>query len=1275
MRGIRVAARLPIRNFMLATAAFAMLAAYFFGSAVVSANPDHFAGDYFMYAKADAVNVTDARKGYEPACDTSNDKQADVSGSSNNFYGRIHSNADLAISGVGNIFHDTVSPTTELTFGANDNAPPPSSPDCQLQQDSGNTFSGGTALNITVDADPASVHGPYQIGTGAWPGNLGDHLNVDAQTFTTIEQALDTDAVCDVGSLAGTTTITITETATYENRVVCNGTGNIEIGDSGFGTMAAPFRITMISHGLIKVSGSDQFLVPASQGHGVLAFTDMPYSANPTAIEIGGSSVNVPNRAILFSPRSGQQVSGSVNSTLCLQMIGQGSLKANGSSAHFGPLAPGCGVPAEVVTQVHANLGAGQEHFNLGGGLSAVEAGTEIHDRAVVTSHTTPPSDLGGSITASRYDNGTCAGVAAETATFLPGTDFTVGPVVTLDDILPFTPAVGVYSYRVNYGGDSNENMSSVGSCEGPVHVVDASVSISPASAANEVGDDHDLTVTVTVQGGSIATGGASVTATKESGPGVLDPGTCSTPAGASPQTCDVTLTSNVAGTSVVSASASIPIDVNADGIADVTITRGTGTTALTGAAAKTWVAVRLSITPADEANEVGSDHVLTITLEQSVADGVWTGLAGECVTAGLTNDDGATAAFVDTDLVNPDCDAGPPANDTTEGNACTTAADGTCTVTISSLTAGTTSVDASWAGGTVEGATVGAKSTDPDASKTWVAVRLSITPADEANEVGSDHVLTITLEQSVADGVWTGLAGECVTAGLTNDDGATAAFVDTDLVNPDCDAGPPANDTTEGNACTTAADGTCTVTISSLTAGTTAINASWAGGTVEGATVGAKSTDPDASKTWVAVRLSITPADEANEVGSDHVLTITLEQSVADGVWTGLAGECVTAGLTNDDGATAAFVDTDLVNPDCDAGPPANDTTEGNACTTAADGTCTVTISSLTAGTTSVDASWAGGTVEGATVGAKSTDPDASKTWVAVRLSITPADEANEVGSDHVLTITLEQSVADGVWTGLAGECVTAGLTNDDGATAAFVDTDLVNPDCDAGPPANDTTEGNACTTAADGTCTVTISSLTAGTTAINASWAGGTVEGATVGAKSTDPDASKTWVAVRLSITPADEANEVGSDHVLTITLEQSVADGVWTGLAGECVTAGLTNDDGATAAFVDTDLAATTCTTGIDGTCTVTINSPTAGDTTVDASWAGGTVAGATVASKATDPDALKHWVAVGSTLLIIDEDSLDNGIHFNASGGGITPKGPDFFGISDVNDDRP
>ena len=733
-------------------------------------------------------------------------------------------------------------------------------------------------------------------------------------------------------------------------------TGNVAISPSNLSA-----QVTIVAVGTVDVSGSTQ--ANFTPFHRQLLFASEFDLANNSAnddtaedaLKVGGSSSTF--RGIVVAPSGRTQLSGSVNSWTCPVMGDRVTL--NGSLLYVS--GEECAGAANVVTEIHADDGQGDAHVNLGDGLSAVEVGTAIHDRVRVSSTNETP--LTGTITVERFATGDCTG-AAVTAVFNPGPgahdpnggDYPSGVTVDLDPVLTFTPAVGVYSFRATYDGDGGE---AIGTCEGPVHVVDASVAITPATAANEVSTNHDLTTTVSVQGGEIATGGATVTATKQSGPGTFvdpaPPGVCTTPAGASPQACDVTISSAIAGTTVVSSSASIPIDVDGDGAADITLTRSTGTTAQTGAASKTWVAVRISISPLTDANEIESSHTLTIFLEQSVEDGVWTPFGGQLVTASITNANGATAFFV----VGPTCTTG------TSG-----ATNGKCIVVISSGTVGTTTVNANWAGGTVQGATVTAKDTDPDAAKTWVNVRISISPLTDANEVGTNHVLTILLEQSVADDTWTPLAGQCVLAGVVNDDGASATFVDTDPA-ADCDGQAP-----EGNSCVTAANGTCTVTISSPTAGSTTVEASWSG-TAGGAVIGAKVTEPDAVKTWVAVRITITPAEDTNPVGTQHVLTITLEQSVADGIWTALAGECVTATLSDADGSTTSFVDTDAA-ADCNG-----DATEGNACVTGATGTCTVTITSPTAGTTTIEATWPGGTVAGAAITAKATDPDAIKHWV----------------------------------------------------------------------------------------------------------------------------------------------------------------------------------------------------------------------------------------------------------------------------------------------------
>ncbi len=298
------------------------------------ADDAHNAGDYLIFAKAAGDGQTDDPKAYEPVCDDANDKQADVSGSNSSFYGRIHSNADLAISGTDNWFRDTISPNSELTYGVNDG---PSSA-CQLQAEEDNIYDGGWPLNISGDGDPAGIQGPYQIGPNGWPGNLGNYLDANGMTFgNDINQVLP-GVTCDRGSLTHSGVIEIT--AADNGKVVCNGDDPIKISDSGLGAPGNPFRITMVSHGLIEISGSNHYLAPAV--YGVLAWTDQRFGDEATSVKIAGSNVNIVERAILFSTRSGQDVSGSNSSLLCIQMIGQGSLKAAGSNSILGPFAPGC---------------------------------------------------------------------------------------------------------------------------------------------------------------------------------------------------------------------------------------------------------------------------------------------------------------------------------------------------------------------------------------------------------------------------------------------------------------------------------------------------------------------------------------------------------------------------------------------------------------------------------------------------------------------------------------------------------------------------------------------------------------------------------------------------------------------------------------------------------------------------------------------------------------------------------------------------------------------
>ena len=241
-----------------------------------------------MFAKAGATGVND-RKANESDCNGSNDKQVDVSGSNSTFHGRLHSNADFAVSGSGNVFSDnTSSPNPELTYGVNDGGGAP----CQVQADSGNTYSSGGPTNVTGSGDPTSPQGPYQIGSKGWPGNLGDFLNADGMTFgTDVTQVLGAGATCDRGSLSSNSSVNLTITSADNGRVICNGTGQISIGVSNLGSAANPFKITMISHGSISIGGSNHFLAPSDKGHGILAWTDQAFSTNATSVTLSGSTV------------------------------------------------------------------------------------------------------------------------------------------------------------------------------------------------------------------------------------------------------------------------------------------------------------------------------------------------------------------------------------------------------------------------------------------------------------------------------------------------------------------------------------------------------------------------------------------------------------------------------------------------------------------------------------------------------------------------------------------------------------------------------------------------------------------------------------------------------------------------------------------------------------------------------------------------------------------------------------------------------------------------
>src|SRR5207247_1724641 len=161
--------------------------------------------------------------------------------------------------------------------------------------------------------------------------------------------------------------------------------------------------------------------------------------------------------------------------------------------------------------------------------------------------------------------------------------------------------------------------------------------------------------------------GDGTATASITSGPGsfVGSPACSYTGAGAT-ASCTVVITSGTTGTTVVSATSSIPLTGGGS------VNRTTdGAAGNSGPASKTWADATIAITPATATNAVGTNHTLTITVTA-----VGTTLGSGTATASITSGPGS---FV-----------GSPTCSYAGGGATAS-----CNVVITSATTGTTVVSA----------------------------------------------------------------------------------------------------------------------------------------------------------------------------------------------------------------------------------------------------------------------------------------------------------------------------------------------------------------------------------------------------------------------------------------------------------------------------------------------------------------------------------------------------------------------------------------------------
>ena len=307
-----------------------------------------FAGDYVMFAQA---RVGTAGEGNSNG---SNDAQASVSGSNNSLFGRIRSNADFSSSGQNNYFHyegNGPTPPDQPTSTVNDgkvtfrflnedgdnhyeNPLNPPNGDPRFKSP---VFTGGTwePVESAVPVGPVAAvsSDPYKL----WPGNM--HTAVKGTNYL----EMDTDILgqlCDGGDfglLTQNRDFDLTEDSA--DGTYCTRGGKITVSVENVGE-DAPKRFTLLAkNGLIEISGQNATFEPFELG--ILAMSDMESSDEQFPIKISGSNLSVPSQAILFAPRAGVTVSGSEESVLCLQLIGQ-ETQISGSTSGFGLRFPGC---------------------------------------------------------------------------------------------------------------------------------------------------------------------------------------------------------------------------------------------------------------------------------------------------------------------------------------------------------------------------------------------------------------------------------------------------------------------------------------------------------------------------------------------------------------------------------------------------------------------------------------------------------------------------------------------------------------------------------------------------------------------------------------------------------------------------------------------------------------------------------------------------------------------------------------------------------------------
>ncbi len=683
---------------------------------------------------------------------------------------------------------------------------------------------------------------------------------------------------------------------------------------------------------------------------------------------------------------------------------------------------------------------------------------------------------------------------------------------------------------------------------------VDAFITLSPLEATDEVNDPHTVTVHVEADDGTgagfVPFEGAMPDVTVDPLPTSFDDSDCAAGTDASGD-CDVIINSAAAGTFTISAT----VEITVSGVVLDRATDGEGQNS--GDATKVYVDAAITISP-DAANMVGVAHTFTVTV--TADDGSGSGMLpseGQHVDFVLTNSNGADYVL---DAVETTCGVAGPDTD----------ANGQCVIVFTSATGGLVtgeaSSDVSVGGISVFRSTDGVAPNSGDAVKRYVDARLSLTPPEAANQVGATHTIEAFLEidQGDGDGFMPAPSGEEILFEVTG----------VGVLSPD-------------SCFTIGSTGQCTVDLTTDETGLSTITASWSDTFTydEGSVLMSADSSP-VVKRWVDAQLAITPPDDANRVGTDHVLTATLMFDYGDGngFVTAPAGESISWEILSPPGSLSS-----------------------DTCLTDNAGQCSVTLSSDATGTTSIGASWDGTiSVSEGVADASATATPVAKRWVDVQLALSPLDGANQINNDHELTAVLEFDTGSGFEPAPDGNVITFAILTGPGSLV----------------PASCTTSGGT------GSCSVLLTSAVVGLTTVQASWSGTIVtsDGNVVTSQDSN-SVTKLWIDARISVTPNGD-NPIYTTHTFHVVLEIDYGDGNGFVAAPD---GSLPTVDVTGVGSIVSNACADPGT--VDGACDVVVTSSVAGETDIEVSWVGdvSTAHGTASSVDAGSDSAVKTWWA--------------------------------------------